>query len=32
MNDQKLEIVALKKEIAYLMEINGLLSGRRNIK
>ena len=32
MNDQKIEIETLKKEIAYLMEINGLLSGRRNIK
>ena len=32
LNEQKMEIIALKKEIAYLMEINGLLSGRRNIK
>ncbi len=32
LNEQKIEINALKKEIAYLMEINGLLSGRRNIK
>lgn len=32
MTDQQMEIIALKKEIAYLMEINGLLSGRRNIK
>ena len=32
LNDQKIEIETLKKEIAYLMEINGLLSGRRNIK
>ena len=32
MNEQTLEISALKKEIAYLMEINGLLSGRRKIE
>ena len=32
MTEQKMENIALKKEIAYLMEINGLLSGRRNIK
>jgi transcriptional regulator with XRE-family HTH domain len=32
LNEQKMEIIALKKEIAYLMEINGLLSGRRNVK
>jgi hypothetical protein len=32
MNEQTLEISALKKEIAYLMEINGLLSGRNKIK
>ena len=32
MNEQTLEINALKKEIAYLMEINGLLSGRRKIE
>jgi hypothetical protein len=32
MKTQNLEITALKKEIAYLMEINGLLSGRNKLK
>jgi len=32
MNNQDFEITELKKEIAYLMEINGLLSGRNKIK
>ncbi len=32
MHEQALEIVSLKKEINYLMEINGLLSGRSKIE
>jgi hypothetical protein len=31
-SDQINEILTLKKEISYLMEINGLLSGRNKIK